>query len=426
MDNKQKKEPNPKVFYGWWIVLVSLLGVTVKQGAFNKNFTIYVVPIRQELGIGVSAIAFADMLGRLTAGIFAPLIGYFVDKLGYRNMLIFGGVACGLGFILLAFIQSYVTFCIVLVGLISLGVRAGFHTAAIPAINAWFRKHRALAMSIISTGNGLGGAFAPLVAWMVLSLGWRKSSFITGVFVIVFMASTSWIVKQSPESMNLKPDGAQDSTDRGATIKNSEFTDGFTVKEAMHTLAYWQLVFSDGLGNTVHAGLSFLMAPVMIWFLQGAGRELTESLIIASIFMMMMSIGSMVFNPIIGWVGDRWRKEKVSAICMALGAGSIFVLLDKSGALWQLGVFSIMLSLAEAANPLGWAILGDYFGREHYAALRGWQNLPQHLMSMSTPVWMGFIFDTSGSYYWALVPCMGIYCAAAVSYWTLRKPSISQ
>ncbi len=418
------KQSNPRIFYGWWIVLISLLGITVKIGSFNRNFTIYVIPIRKELGIGVSSIAFADMLGRLTAGISAPLIGYFIDRFGYRNMLIFGGVTSGLGFIFLAAVHNYLMFCIVLVGFISFGVRAGYHTAAIPAINSWFRKHRGLAMAIISTGNGFGGAFAPLVAWMVLSLGWRRSSFITGIFVVVFMTSTSWLVRQSPESMGLKPDGITEIENRPISGPDEQPELDFGVSEAMHTIAYWQLMVATGLRNTVTSGINLLMAPMMIWFLQGTDRTDTQSLIIASFFMMMFSVGSMILNLMIGWVGDRWYKEKVSAICMLLGAVSMLALLDRSGALWQLGLFAVLLALSDAANPLAWAMLGDYFGRKNFATLQGWQHLPNQLMSMSTPVWMGFIFDRTDSYYWSLIPCIVIYLLATGSYWTLRRPKL--
>ena len=324
-------------------------------------------------------------------------------------MLVFGGITSGLGFIFLAAVHSYFMFCLVLVGLISFGVRAGYHTAAIPAINAWFRKHRGLAMSIISTGNGFGGAFAPLVAWMVLTWGWRRSSFITGIFVIVFMTSTSWLVKQSPESMGLKPDGIIE--DPNINLSDSDYgeEEDFGISEAMHTVAYWQLMIATGLRNTVTSGINLLMAPMMIWFLQGTDRSETESLIIASFFMMVFSVGSMALNPMIGWVGDRWRKEKVSALCMLLGGASMLVLLDRSGALWQLGLFAVMLALSDAANPLAWAMFGDYFGRKNFATLQGWHHLPNQLMSMSTPVWMGYIFDKTDSYYWSLIPCIIIY-----------------
>ncbi|MFL2645290.1 MAG: MFS transporter [Dehalococcoidia bacterium] len=426
--NVRRSREKP-IFYGWWIVATGLLGITVKQGSFNKNFTMYVPLLTKELGIGVAAISFADMLGRMTAGFMAPLWGYLTDKFGYRNMLIFGGLTSGLGFILLARVNSYFTFTLVLVGLISLGVRAGYNNASIPAINAWFRKHKGLAMSIVSTGNGIGGLFAPLVGFMILSLGWRRSAFVTGLFIIAIMSTSSWIVRQSPESMGLHPDGedpddVEDSSIITTEPDNRVVQRDFSVREAMTTFAYWQLVIAVGFRNTVHAGIAFLMAPVMIWFLQGGGRDETESYIIAGFFMLIFSLGTLFLNPMVGWIGDRWHKNRVSALCMITGALSILALLDHSGSLWKLAIFALMLSLADAANPLAWAILGDFFGRKNFATLRGWQHLPDQLMSMSTPVWMGLIYDKTESYYWALILCIMIYILAAGSYWTLKAPKL--
>jgi MFS family permease len=426
---KISPKTQPKIFYGWWIVATGLLGITVKQGAYNKNFSVYVPFIRSELGIGVAAISTADMLGRMTAGFMAPLWGYLTDKFGYRNMLIFGGLVSGLGFILLALVHSYFMFTLVLVGLISLGVRAGYNNASIPAINAWFRKHRGLAMSIVSTGNGIGGLFAPLIGFMIISLGWRQASFVTGVFIILIMSTSSWLVKPSPESMGLYPDGENPADSDGEDsdpLQSHELINAkdFTVKEAMTTFSYWQLVIAVGLRNTVHSGISFLMAPIMIWFLEGSGRSATDSLLIAAGFMSLFAFGSLFLNPLVGWVGDRWHKQKVSALCMVAGALSILALLDHSGSLWKLGVFALTLSLADAANPLAWALLGDFFGRKNFATLRGWQHLPDQLMSMSTPVWMGLVFDSSGSYYWSLIPCIGIYVCAVIAYWTLKNPKL--
>ena len=66
--------------------------------------------------------------------------------------------------------------------------------------------------------------------------------------------------------------------------------------------------------------------------------------------------------------------------------------------------------------------MGEYFGRRSYATLRGWQHLPDQLMSMWTPFWMGIIFDQTGSYKWALIPLIVIYCFAAVFYWIIPIP----
>ena len=67
--------------------------------------------------------------------------------------------------------------------------------------------------------------------------------------------------------------------------------------------------------------------------------------------------------------------------------------------------------------------MGDFFGRRAFATLRGWQQiLPDQLMSMSTPVWMGLIVDHTGSYFLALLPLIVLYCMSAIGYWTLPRP----
>ncbi len=112
---------------------------------------------------------------------------------------------------------------------------------------------------------------------------------------------------------------------------------------------------------------------------------------------------------------------------MLTGVASMVVLLvaeRTDGALWLLAIFAMLLAFSESANPLAWAIVGDFFGRRSFATLRGWQHLPDQLMSMGTPVWMGLIFDRTGSYFWAVVPLAVLYAGSAVFYWLLPRPRV--
>ncbi len=438
----RKGLPRPSsIFYGWWVVAISVIADGLKHGSFNRGFTIYVIPIRNELGIGVAAMAFADMLGRLLGGIQGPIVGYLTDRYGPRAMLFFGAVVSGLGFIALAFVHNYFVFVLVFVGLLSLGFRSGYNNASITALNQWFRRRRSLAMSIASVGNGLGGSMAPLVGLMVVNYGWRTSVVISGAIIILVIGPLSLLLRNSPESMGLLPDGdrpeaapgpeqaerqgpgAAGASPRPRQPQRLRDVD-FTAKEAMRSPTYWLIVMSVGFRNTVHSGVSFLLAPIMVWFLQGGDRGETESLLIASFFVMALALSSIVFNPTVGVLGDRVSKQKLSAICMISGAVALTTLLNHSGHMWQLLLFAILLAFSESANPLAWAIMGDAFGRRAFATLRGWQHLPDQLMSMSTPVWMGWIYDTTGSYYWALLPLVVLYIMAAVGYWTIPRPRL--
>ena len=441
------KRPTP-IFYGWWIVTISLVIDACKHGTFNRGFTLYILPIRNELGLGVATIALAEMLGRLEGGVLGPLMGYLTDRWGARVMLAFGGIMSGLGFILLSRADNLFVFMLIFVGMLSVGFRSGYNNATLAAVNQWFRRRRSLAMSIAASGNGLGGAvLAPLVGLMVASLGWRTSALLSGLGILAVVVPLSCLIRRSPESMGLLPDGdpvpvlpatpppapagTPDAMTGGTAPAASRLIVGrgiaesdFTAPEAMRTLSFWLLVLATGLRNTVHSGTSFLLAPMVIWFLQGGGRGGETSLPMAAFFVGLLSFGIFVLTPVVGWLGDRTSKPRLGAVCMAVGAMSMVLFLQQSGQVWHLVLSILLLAVAESANSLNWAIMGDFFGRRAFATLRGWQHLPDQLMSMSTPVWMGWIFDHTGSYYWSLLPLAVIYGLSACVYWALPRPII--
>jgi predicted MFS family arabinose efflux permease len=279
---------------------------------------------------------------------------------------------------------------------------------------------------------------------MVFSFGWRTAALLSGLVILAVVVPLSCLIRPSPESMGLLPDGDQEplpvaapvATHRtsGATDSTAPAASGtavrytvsdvdFTATEAMRTPAFWLLILATGLRNTVHSGMSFLMAPVVVWFLQGGGRSAEESLPWAAFFVGLLSLGTFIGTPIVGWLGGRMSQPRLSALCMAIGALAMLLFLPQSGRLWYLGVSVLLLAVAESSNPLTWSIMGDFFGRRSFATLRGWQHLPDQLMSMSTPVWMGWIFDRTGSYYWSLLPLALLYGLSACVYWTLPKPT---
>ena len=410
----------------------------LKQGTFNRGFTIFVLPIEQHLGISRAAVTMADGVGRLVGAVEGPVAGIMTDRLGPRIMIAFGGIVSGLGYILLSRSNSYLSFMLVYIGILSVGFRGGYSNATMAAVNQWFRRKKSLAMALVTTGHGFGGAvITPLVAVMVFNLGWQKAAFISGAGIIALVVPLSLFVRRTPESMGLLPDGdtvprlpapqpvtprrekepvlraAEPAVSTPASRWSAPGVD-FTAGEGMKTLSYWLLVVAVGLRNTVHAGVTFHLAPMMVW----AGTSEPKAAFLVSL----TALGALVFNPAVGWMGDAWSKRKMSAITMAVGAAAMLMLLARNSDLWYLSLFVVLLAFAESANPLATAILGDYFGRRSFATLRGWQHLPDQIMSMTTPVWMGMVFDRTDSYYWSLVPLASMYVLATGFFWWLPRP----
>ncbi|HEY7495978.1 MAG TPA: MFS transporter, partial [Candidatus Tectomicrobia bacterium] len=158
-----------KLFYGWWIVIIGCIQDAVKGGTFNTGFSLYFLPVLTELHLSRAATSLPFSLAKLESALQGPLIGYLIDRFDLRVIMVIGTILAGLGFVLLAFTHSYVSFLLVFMGLLSLGFQTGFNHATMAAVNYWFYKKRGLAMAIVQTGQAIGGVVIfPLVALAVL------------------------------------------------------------------------------------------------------------------------------------------------------------------------------------------------------------------------------------------------------------------
>jgi MFS family permease len=121
-------------------------------------------------------------------------------------------------------------------------------------------------------------------------------------------------------------------------------------------------------------------------------------------------------------MGDKWAKQKIVGITVLLGSASLAILLLSGEDLWQLLLFATLFAFSEGVDGLSWSLIGDLFGRSSFATLRGGVMAVSSFMSMGMPVFAGWIYDTSGTYYWALIPMMGMYLVAALLFWQIPRP----
>jgi MFS family permease len=334
-------------------------------------------------------------------------------------MMVLGTALAGLGFVLLAFTHSYFFFLLVFMGLLTLGFQAGFNHATMAAVNHWFHKKRGLAMSIVQTGQAIGGVVIfPLVAIAVLNLGWRYAAFLSGI-VVLLLVPLGLLIRRSPESMGLLPDGertAPPSPSAGAVRLTPPLRDtgDFTTREALRTPAFWLLAAFHGLRNIPYAGVSVHLVPLLIW------KGLDEPT--AAFFVGLMAFSTVIVRPLTGWMGDRWSKQKIGATGVLLGGLGLFVLVCSDGALWHMVVFAILFSFGDAINSVTWALVGDFFGRRQFATIRGWIGMLQSLASMPAAVFTGWVYDQTQSYTSALLPFIAFYGLGALVLWQASHP----
>ena len=188
----------------------------------------------------------------------------------------------------------------------------------------------------------------------------------------------------------------------------------FTAKEALRTPAFWLLAAFHGLRNIPYSGVSVHLVPLLV------SKGLDEPT--AAFFVGLAALSTVIVRPLTGWLGDRQSKQKIGAVGVLLGALGLVVLTYSDGALWSIVFFAILFSFGDGINSVTWALVGDFFGRTHFATIRGWISMFQSFASMPAAVITGWIYDQTQSYTYALIVFIISYSAAGLVLWLVPHP----
>jgi MFS family permease len=395
MNLKASSHIFPRIFYGWRMVgLVTLIRV-VGGGLHQFGFTVFFLPISQDLGLSRAATSLAFSLSRAQGAIEAPLVGYLIDRYGPRPIIVVAVFLAGVGYILLSWVNNYTNFMIVYLGVICLAFVAGFVHSPLVVANSWFIRQRARAMTVVSAAVPIGGALiSPLLAIGVASIGWRWAAFASGCIFLLVCLPLSFQLKRSPESMGLLPDGEIAPADIGVNSPVDEATDKTALadlnsRQAMKTWVFWLLVLSMTARVTCYSTATVHFVPLMVW--KGLSEGAAASLLGAFAFVNLLA------HFVLGWIADRVNKPKLLAACHLLPALSLPPLLSGSG-YWQLLFFTITFTFLDASFPIVWATVGDFFGRRNFATIRGMMSFFYMWGSFAGPIMAGAIYDRTQSY----------------------------
>ncbi len=408
-------------YYGWRIVGVSALFHGLMGGVGHVGLSVYFLPLTREFGVSRAMMSVAFALRTLEGGLEGPIIGYLVDRIGGRMMVLIGVILGGAGYLLMATTNSYELFLVVFLGLVSLGVSAPHH-GLFATINQWFRRRLGLAMSLAISGSAIGGfMITPMVAWIVLNEGWRLAAVFSGVVLLVLGLPLVLMVRNpkpgetEPEDSIPVPARAAGGQGRRLEVRQQTTAVDFSIGEALRTSTYWLLAVSIGFRLTGQQVLMVHIVPILV------SRGVSE-VVAAGLLVPMMSLLRLPSVIGFGWFSDVWSRQRVASLSMFCGTLAAAVAIWGPDGLVTGALFVLLFALAQGSNAITWALVGQYFGRTKFASLRGGMSLIQSVMSFGTPIAAGWVFDTTGSYAYALAGVGLAYFMSAAIFWLLKTP----
>jgi MFS family permease len=403
------------LFYGWRMVAATCALRVLGAGLHSFGFTVFFLPLSQDLNLNRTSTSLAFSLARAEGAIEGPIVGHLLDRYGPKPIMLVAVLLMGVGYLLLSQVNSYAFFLIVYLGVISLAHAGGFMHAPMVLINTWFIRYRARAITISSAAFGLGGVLvAPILSVIVQSWGWRWGAAIGGLLFLAIGVPLTLSIRRSPESIGLLPDGdvaeSPADGDEGREPRTRSEVE-VTVAEALRSFAFWGSVLAAGIRNGSYHAISVHFVPLMVW----KGLSQSEAALLLSAYAFL----GMAATLILGWFADKTNKPRLTA-CILFAASAAMFLLILGSSLWSLVLFTFFFALVETTFPLGWAVVGDLFGRKHYAKIRGYMVLFYTWGGVIGPVIAGAIFDRWATYEPLLWGLVGVYIVAGLFFASLN------
>ena len=410
--------PNERqgIFYGWRMVAAASALRVLGSGLHSFGFTIFFLPLSQDLGLSRIATSFAFSLARAEGAIEGPLVGHVLDRYGPRPVMLVAVVLMGVGYLLLATVNDYVTFLIIYLGMISLAHAGGFMHAPMVLTNTWFIRKRARAITINSAAFSLGGVLiAPVLSVLVQAWGWRWGAAIAGILFLLVGVPLCSTIRRSPESMGLLPDGDAPSLDSAKKESSrAKFAEtNVTVGQAIRSFTFWALILAAGIRNATYHAVSVHFIPLMVW--KGLGQQ--EAGLLLGLFAFLGFSSTLFF----GWLADQVSKPRMLAVILLATAAAMLLPIFGSS-MGFLYLFTILFSAMEATYPIGWAVVGDLFGRAHFAKIRGYMSFFYMWGGVAGPILAGLVYDRWQTYEPLLWTLIVLSVLSALFYGLTVKP----
>ena len=405
-------------FYGWWIVLSCVLFHALFGSAFGFTFGQYLLSIEEQFGWSKFAIASTYSGSLLLAGFLSPAHGWLLDRFHPRLIMQVGTVFFGLGFIALPFADTFAAFFAVIM-VMSLGANLAGWLTLTTVTARWFRRKRAFALGLSTTGIGLAGMLSMVVAWALVAHGWESTAIGSGIAVLVIGLPLCQLMRGYPEEYGMVPDGepllARARVGTASAVDRGEID--FTVSEAMRDRSFWYV----SIGHAVALiAVVALLAHLPAHLVQGLGWSKTS----AQTIIALMTVVSIVGQVGGGYAGDRYNKAHLAAACMLMHAAALVMLAFTASTL-IIVVAALLHGLAWGIrSPLMTAIRADFYGRRYFGQIAGYSNVLVMLGPLVGPTFAGRMNDVYGDYTGAFLMVSVVVAMGSLLFLGSRKPPV--
>ncbi len=259
-----------RFFYGWIIVGVTALTLLISAGVRSAP-GVMLHSIEVDMGWSRTIISFAVSLGLLLYGLAGPFAGRLMDRFGPRSIMLVGLVLIAGSTALGAAMTQIWQLNLFWGALSGLGTGVAASVLGATVANRWFVARRGLVMGLFGASTSAGQLiFVPLLMWLVVTIGWRGSSYGLAAIALVLVLPVLLLMRNDPADINLRPYGATEAPPAASAAR-----DGGVMRRALRTPEFWLLSGSFFICGATSNGLigTHFIPHAIDHGIHGDGRE---------------------------------------------------------------------------------------------------------------------------------------------------------
>ena len=408
----QNEIPMKKTFYGWWVLLALFLTYAASNGIGLYAFGVLRKMQSADLGIDPARNGVLPGILFFTVAVMSMFVGWMLDRYSPRLILAVGSI----GVVATVFGQMFVSsYEILMVYYVVFGLvmsLAGIISCMF-LVNRWFHRYKGMAAGILVVGSSVGGIVFPTLA--AKAGNWHTASLWLGGMALIFVIPSLFIVKDSPEDLNLFPDGSE-------TTPNSANTEGsivgVTLAEALKTPSFYLvLIVTGSLWFCINGYLQH-----NAFFCKDLGMDEKAAAGIIGLASTMAILGKLSF----GYLSDRIDKKMIMALSLGIMAISLLIL---KGTIANPSLLKIFASVFGLGFGGAFAIIqiwvADIYAGKSFGAILGVVTMVDTLVGMTGITSLGFMRKASGSYESSINLMIGLCGVALVCTFLVKKPEKS-
>ena len=385
------------MYYGWRVVVLSIVIYILVFGSTVSSFSLYVVPVSAEFGLSRAEMNAAFVLINAGSAIWAPLIGRALDRFSLRLILALSAVLMSVGFVMLSLSHAIWLSALALITGIAIGLDGAAMLTMTVLVARWFKVRRARAMTISVTGQALGKVLVPVpTALLIENYGWRTTLIVVGVLLVTVLSLIAAFVRDRPGASETEPGGG------GGGSASREVTDALAdaggpagIWHLLRMPRFWLIAVSIAMTFAISGTLAISMVPLALDY----GLTMTQGALMASAY----ASAAVATKLLLAVFADRINRFALVVALLLVGVPLFATFLLIQGQV-QLVLLVILLGLSVGGFAALFPVLqADVYGLAAYGTVRGLMTPIQAAFIALGAFAAGWIHDLTGSYHMMFV-----------------------